>query len=108
MRHMACTITILAALLFAGCGVNLSREAPEEKAFKEKAAEFAKQGRALITIMKSDSTSFNDYARNLDQLNDSLDAVHKLTFTDAELKEIDRHAVEGAIDLWKGAREGTE
>jgi L-glyceraldehyde 3-phosphate reductase len=47
-------------------------------------------------------------ARNLDQLNDSLDAVNKLTFTDAELKEIDRHAVEGAIDLWKGAREGTE
>jgi L-glyceraldehyde 3-phosphate reductase len=47
-------------------------------------------------------------ARNLEQLNDSLDAVNKLTFTDAELKEIDRHAVEGAIDLWKGAREGTE
>jgi hypothetical protein len=23
------------------------------------------------------------------------------------LKEIDRHGVEGAIDLWKGAREGT-
>ncbi len=47
-------------------------------------------------------------ARNLEQLNDSLDAVNKLTFTDAEFKEIDRHAVEGAIDLWKGAREGTE
>ena len=46
-------------------------------------------------------------ARNLEQLNDSLDAVNKLTFTEAELKEIDRHAVEGAIDLWKGAREGT-
>jgi L-glyceraldehyde 3-phosphate reductase len=46
-------------------------------------------------------------ARNLEQLNDSLDAVNKLTFTDAELKEIDSHAVEGAIDLWKGAREGT-
>jgi L-glyceraldehyde 3-phosphate reductase len=47
-------------------------------------------------------------ARNLEQLNDSLDAVHKLSFTPAELAEIDRHAVEGAIDLWKGAREGTE
>jgi len=32
-------------------------------------------------------------ARNLEQLNDSLDAVNKLTFTDAEFKEIDRHAV---------------
>ncbi|HWZ52204.1 MAG TPA: L-glyceraldehyde 3-phosphate reductase [Granulicella sp.] len=47
-------------------------------------------------------------ARNLEQLNDSLDAVHKLSFTAAELAEINRHAVEGAIDLWKGAREGTE
>jgi L-glyceraldehyde 3-phosphate reductase len=46
-------------------------------------------------------------ARNLEQLNDSLDAVHKLSFSEAELKEIDRHAVEGAIDLWKGAREGS-
>jgi L-glyceraldehyde 3-phosphate reductase len=46
-------------------------------------------------------------ARNLEQLNDSLDAVHRLSFSEAELKEIDRHAVEGAIDLWKGAREGT-
>jgi L-glyceraldehyde 3-phosphate reductase len=46
-------------------------------------------------------------ARNVDQLNDSLDAVNNLKFTDAELAEIDKHAVEGAIDLWKGAREGT-
>jgi L-glyceraldehyde 3-phosphate reductase len=44
-------------------------------------------------------------ARNVEQLDNSLDAVAKLQFTDAELKEIDRHAVEGAIDLWKDARE---
>jgi L-glyceraldehyde 3-phosphate reductase len=47
-------------------------------------------------------------ARNVEQLDDSLDAVKKLHFTDAELKEIDRHAQESSIDLWKGAREGTE
>jgi L-glyceraldehyde 3-phosphate reductase len=47
-------------------------------------------------------------ARNVQQLDDSLDAVNKLDFTDAELKEIDRHAQEGELDLWKGAREGTE
>jgi L-glyceraldehyde 3-phosphate reductase len=47
-------------------------------------------------------------ARNVDQLNDSLDAVCKLDFTDRELKEIDHHAQEGSIDLWKGAREGAE
>jgi L-glyceraldehyde 3-phosphate reductase len=46
-------------------------------------------------------------ARNVEQLDDSLDAVKKLGFTDAELKEIDRHAQEGAIDIWKDAREGT-
>jgi L-glyceraldehyde 3-phosphate reductase len=45
-------------------------------------------------------------ARNVAQLDDSLDAVHKLAFTDAELKEIDGYAQEGEIDLWKGAREG--
>ncbi len=45
-------------------------------------------------------------ARNVAQLDDSLDAVKKLAFTDAELKQIDSHAQEGSIDLWKGAREG--
>src|SRR6202522_4282206 len=45
-------------------------------------------------------------ARNVEQLDDSLDAVKKLHFTDGELKEIDRHAQEGAVDLWKDAREG--
>jgi L-glyceraldehyde 3-phosphate reductase len=45
-------------------------------------------------------------ARNVEQLDNSLDAVKNLHFTDAELKEIDRHAQEGDIDLWKDAREG--
>ena len=44
-------------------------------------------------------------ARNIQQLDDSLDAVKKLDFTAAELKEIDRHAQDGALDLWKDARE---
>jgi L-glyceraldehyde 3-phosphate reductase len=47
-------------------------------------------------------------ARNVEQLNNSLDAIKNLEFSDAELKEIDSHATEGGIDLWKGAREGTE
>jgi L-glyceraldehyde 3-phosphate reductase len=45
-------------------------------------------------------------ARNVEQLDNSLDAVRKLRFTDAELDEIDRYAQEGAIDLWRDAREG--
>ncbi|MGB6743914.1 MAG: L-glyceraldehyde 3-phosphate reductase [Terracidiphilus sp.] len=44
-------------------------------------------------------------ARNVAQLDDSLDAVKKLEFSDAELAEIDRHAEECGIDLWKEARE---
>ncbi|HEU4635021.1 MAG TPA: L-glyceraldehyde 3-phosphate reductase [Edaphobacter sp.] len=46
-------------------------------------------------------------ARNVDQLNDSLDAVKNLNFSLEELAEIDSHAKEGNLDLWKGAREGT-
>jgi L-glyceraldehyde 3-phosphate reductase len=43
-------------------------------------------------------------ARNVEQLDDSLDALKKLKFTAAELKEIDRHAQESDLDLWKQAR----
>jgi L-glyceraldehyde 3-phosphate reductase len=44
-------------------------------------------------------------ARNVEQLDNSLDALHKLDFTDAELLAIDHHAQDGGIDLWKSARE---
>jgi L-glyceraldehyde 3-phosphate reductase len=40
-------------------------------------------------------------ARTVAQLDDSLDAVNNLAFSAEELAEIDRHATEGAIDLWK-------
>jgi L-glyceraldehyde 3-phosphate reductase len=45
-------------------------------------------------------------ARNVEQLDNSLDALKQLRFTDEELIEIDRYAQDGSIDLWKGAREG--
>jgi L-glyceraldehyde 3-phosphate reductase len=47
-------------------------------------------------------------ARNVQQLDNSLGALQGLQFTDEELNEIERFAQEGDIDLWKGAREGTE
>ena len=40
-------------------------------------------------------------ARNTTQLDDSLDALKKLIFTPQELAEIDSHATEGGIDLWR-------
>jgi L-glyceraldehyde 3-phosphate reductase len=45
-------------------------------------------------------------ARNVEQLDNSLDALKQLQFTDAELMEIDRYAQDGSIDIWKDAREG--
>jgi L-glyceraldehyde 3-phosphate reductase len=45
-------------------------------------------------------------ARDVAQLDNSLDALKNLQFTNAELAEIDRYAQEGSIDLWKDAREG--
>ncbi|MGO9324351.1 MAG: L-glyceraldehyde 3-phosphate reductase [Terracidiphilus sp.] len=47
-------------------------------------------------------------ARNVEQLDDSLDTLKKLKFTAAELKEIDRYAQEGNIDLWRRGRETME
>ena len=44
-------------------------------------------------------------ARNVEQLDNSLDALNKLDFTDAELKSIDQHATDSGIDIWKSARE---
>ncbi|SEP77755.1 L-glyceraldehyde 3-phosphate reductase [Faunimonas pinastri] len=40
-------------------------------------------------------------ARNVEQLDNSLDALKTLDFSREELDEIDRHAQEGGIDLWR-------
>ncbi len=47
-------------------------------------------------------------ARNVAQLDDSLDAVKNLTFTKDELVAIDKHAQESGIDIWRNAREKME
>jgi len=43
-------------------------------------------------------------ARNVEQLDNSLDALKNLHFTAAELAEIDTYAVDSGIDLWGNAR----
>ncbi|HET9147399.1 MAG TPA: L-glyceraldehyde 3-phosphate reductase [Acetobacteraceae bacterium] len=40
-------------------------------------------------------------ARTLHQLDNSLDALQRMEFSKEELAEIDRHATEGGIDLWR-------
>jgi L-glyceraldehyde 3-phosphate reductase len=42
-------------------------------------------------------------ARTVEQLEDSLGALERLDFSDEELAEIDRHAVEAGINLWKAS-----
>ncbi len=44
-------------------------------------------------------------ARNVEQLDDSLDALNHLEFSQKELADIERHAQDAGIDLWKDARE---
>jgi L-glyceraldehyde 3-phosphate reductase len=40
-------------------------------------------------------------ARTVEQLDNSLDAVKQLDFSAEELAEIDRHAQEGGVDIWR-------
>jgi len=44
-------------------------------------------------------------SRTVAQLDNSLDALNKLDFTEDELNRIDQFAREGNVDLWKDARE---
>ena len=45
-------------------------------------------------------------ASSVTQLEQNVAALDRLDFTADELERIDAHAVEGGVDLWKGAREG--
>jgi L-glyceraldehyde 3-phosphate reductase len=61
---------------------------------------------AIAWVLRSPAvTSALIGARTVAQLDDSLDATKNLAFTDAELAEIENHAVESGIDLWRSARE---
>ncbi|MES2987894.1 MAG: L-glyceraldehyde 3-phosphate reductase [Pseudomonadota bacterium] len=57
---------------------------------------------AIAWVLRDDRvTSALIGARTVRQLDDSLDAVKNLAFSTEELAEIDRHATDGALDLWK-------
>jgi L-glyceraldehyde 3-phosphate reductase len=42
-------------------------------------------------------------ASSVKQLEQNLKALDNLSFSDEELTEIDQHAVEGGVDLWRSA-----
>ncbi|HEX3435380.1 MAG TPA: L-glyceraldehyde 3-phosphate reductase [Pseudacidobacterium sp.] len=85
---------------------NLNRVKALNEIAKERGQTLAQMAIAWVLHDKR-VTSALIGARNVEQLDDSLNAIQKLDFTDDELKAIDRYAKEGDIDLWKGAREGT-
>ncbi len=61
---------------------------------------------AIAWVLRSPAvTSALIGARNVEQLDNSLDALKKLKFSAGELKDIDRYAREGDLDLWREARE---
>jgi L-glyceraldehyde 3-phosphate reductase len=58
---------------------------------------------AISWVLRDDRvTSALIGASSVEQLDDSLDAVHNVDFDTAELRSIDRHAVDGGINLWAG------
>jgi L-glyceraldehyde 3-phosphate reductase len=57
------------------------------------------------TLRDSRVTSALIGASSVAQLDNSLDALQRLDFDDAELAEIDRHAVDGQLNIW-ATREG--
>ncbi len=84
---------------------NLKRVRALDEIAKERGQSLAQM--AIAWVLRDERiTSALIGARNVEQLDNSLDALNHLQFTEAELAEIDLYAQEGSIDLWKGAREG--
>lgn len=74
----------------------------------------ARRGQSLAqmaiawVLRRPEVTSALIGASSVNQLDDSLDALENLDFTDEELAEIDRWAVDRGINQWAGATESTE
>jgi L-glyceraldehyde 3-phosphate reductase len=58
---------------------------------------------AIAWVLRDDRvTSALIGARNVEQLDDSLNALNSQNFSAEELSEIDRFARDAGIDLWRG------
>jgi aryl-alcohol dehydrogenase-like predicted oxidoreductase len=57
------------------------------------------------TLRDSRVTSALIGASSVPQLDNSLDALERLDFDDGELAEIDRHAVDGQLNIWSASEE---
>lgn len=83
---------------------NLTRVSALNEVAKRRGQTLAQMAIAWV-LRDSRVTSALIGARNVEQLDDSLDALKNLNFSAAELAEIDRYAQDCGIDLWEGARE---
>ena len=86
---------------------NIKRVRALDEIAKERGQSLAQMAIAWVLRDKRVSSALIG-ARNVAQLDNSLDAIRKLQFSDPELAAIDLYAQEGSIDIWRAAREGTE
>jgi L-glyceraldehyde 3-phosphate reductase len=93
-------------------GISLSSDMLDEKTLTHVRALNAiaqRRGQSLAqmaiawTLRDPRVTSSLIGARNVEQLDDSLGALRNLEFSDDELAEIDGHAVDAGINLWKAS-----
>ncbi|MGA9717462.1 MAG: L-glyceraldehyde 3-phosphate reductase [Acidobacteriaceae bacterium] len=86
---------------------NIKRVRALDEIAKERGQSLAQMAIAWVLRDKRVSSALIG-ARNVAQLDNSLDAIRKLQFSDPELAAIDLYAQEGSVDIWRAAREGTE
>jgi L-glyceraldehyde 3-phosphate reductase len=99
-RATAANSSLLKQFLNEG---NLKRVQSLNKVAKKRGQTLAQMAIAWV-LRDRRVTSALIGARNVAQLDDSLDSLNNLSFSDQELKEIDRYAQDAGIDLWKDAR----
>ena len=99
-RATAANSSLLKQFLNEG---NLKRVQSLNKVAKKRGQTLAQMAIAWV-LRDPRVTSALIGARNVAQLDDSLDSLNNLAFSDQELKEIDRYAQDAGIDLWKDAR----
>jgi L-glyceraldehyde 3-phosphate reductase len=83
---------------------NLSRVRALHKIAESRGQSLAQMAIAWV-VRDARVTSALIGARNVAQLDDSLDSLKKLKFSEQELEEIDKYAQEGGIDLWRSVSE---
>jgi L-glyceraldehyde 3-phosphate reductase len=83
---------------------NLSRVRALHKIAESRGQSLAQMAIAWV-LRDTRVTSALIGARNVAQLDDSLDSLKKLKFSEQELEEIDKYAQEGGIDLWRSVSE---